>query len=226
MMTLDVANHILKFRYRDILGGWYDSYTGFTASTPSPTVTFTAGLLSGLTEAILIVTPAEVCKIRMQSQYHSLIDPSHKPQMHAKYKNVVQTAALIVKEEGPSALYKGVVPTMMRQGCNQAVNFSVYNWSKKKVLAWKKSRVEEQGGSSKDVQLDHWQSLLLGGLSGGMGPLVNNPLGELGVVVVFVLLRLVCIHWTVTDCTRFISVPDPITVRRCCQDSNAETSNP
>ncbi|EED88517.1 succinate/fumarate mitochondrial transporter, partial [Thalassiosira pseudonana CCMP1335] len=152
--------------YRDILGGWYDSYTGFTASTPSPTVTFTAGLLSGLTEAILIVTPAEVCKIRMQSQYHSLIDPSHKPQMHAKYKNVVQTAALIVKEEGPSALYKGVVPTMMRQGCNQAVNFSVYNWSKKK----------EQGGSSKDVQLDHWQSLLLGGLSGGMGPLVNNPL--------------------------------------------------
>jgi hypothetical protein len=26
--------------------------------------------------------------------------------------------------------------------------------------------------------LDHWQSLVLGGLSGGMGPLVNNPLGE------------------------------------------------
>ena len=27
-----------------------------------------------------------------------------------------------------------------------------------------------------EVTLDHWQSLLLGGLSGGMGPLVNNPL--------------------------------------------------
>jgi len=41
-------------------------------------------------------------------------------------------------------------------------------------------RAEEGGGSGsggKEVQLDHWQSLLLGGLSGGMGPLANNPLG-------------------------------------------------
>ena len=26
------------------------------------------------------------------------------------------------------------------------------------------------------MALDHWQTLLLGGMSGGMGPLVNNPL--------------------------------------------------
>ena len=60
------------------------------------------------------------------------------------------------------------------------MNFTVYNWSKKKLLAWKKERVEETTGRSSisDVQLDHWQTLLLGGLSGGMGPLVNNPLGE------------------------------------------------
>lgn len=106
---------------------------------------------------------------------------------HMKYKNVVQTAALVVKEEGLGALYKGVVPTMLRQGCNQAVNFTAYNWSKKRVLAWKRERaavaaVEEDGGnvvtteSSSEITLDHWQSLLLGGLSGGMGPLVNNPL--------------------------------------------------
>jgi solute carrier family 25 citrate transporter 1 len=79
-----------------------------------------------------------------------------------------------------------VVPTMLRQGCNQAVNFTAYNWSKKQVLAWKQKREDEKwmmmgggggGGGGKEVQLDHWQSLLLGGLSGGMGPLVNNPLG-------------------------------------------------
>jgi len=179
--------------YRDVLGGWYNRFlppNGPSATAPPaaqgatppaiPTVTFTAGLLSGLTEAIMIVTPAEVCKIRMQSQYHSLIDPSQKPQMNAKYKNVAQTAMLIVKEEGIGALYKGVVPTMLRQGCNQAVNFTAYNWSKKRVLAWKKQQMEEKHGGAgsvgNDVQLDHWQSLLLGGLSGGMGPLVNNPL--------------------------------------------------
>jgi hypothetical protein len=163
--------------YRDILGGWYNQYSGSSsAAPPPPSVTFTAGLLSGLTEAVAIVTPAEVCKIRMQSQYHSLMDPSQR--QHAKYRNVAQTAMLIVKEEGVGALYKGVVPTMLRQGCNQAVNFTVYNWSKKMILNWKKSKVEKSGGDVSAVTLDHWQSLVLGGLSGGMGPLVNNPLGE------------------------------------------------
>lgn len=178
--------------YRDVLGGWYSAFNansggpavvaaaaagGGAATTTTahpPQVTFLAGLLSGLTEAILVVTPAEVCKIRMQSQYHSLMDPTQKT--HMKYKNVVQTAALVVKEEGLGALYKGVVPTMLRQGCNQAVNFTAYNWSKKKVLAWKKDRAAAEGRTTGDVTLDHWQSLLLGGLSGGMGPLVNNPL--------------------------------------------------
>ena len=180
--------------YRDVLGGWYGRYAGInnsnnpatstiTPPSPPPSVTFFAGLMSGLTEAVLIVTPAEVCKIRMQSQYHSLMDPSQMN--HMKYKNVVQTAALVVKEEGIGALYKGVVPTMLRQGCNQAVNFTVYNWSKKNLLAWKKKKADEQTGGKVvgDVQLDHWQTLTLGGLSGGMGPLVNNPLGEFLVYV-------------------------------------------
>lgn len=175
--------------YRDVMGGWYNTFYstsslssssgGGATTTIPPQVTFFAGLLSGLTEAILVVTPAEVCKIRMQSQYHSLMDPTQKT--HMKYKNVVQTAALVVKEEGLGALYKGVVPTMLRQGCNQAVNFTAYNWSKKRVLAWKKERAAATttatgGDSDGKIELDHWQSLLLGGLSGGMGPLVNNPL--------------------------------------------------
>lgn len=126
-------------------------------------VNFTAGLASGLTEAILIVTPAEVCKIRMQSQYNSLMDPSQLARR--KYTNVAQTAIVIVKEEGIGALYKGIVPTMMRQGCNQAVNFSTYNFFKKKLLQRQNKK-----------ELVHWQSLVLGGISGGFGPMVNNPL--------------------------------------------------
>jgi len=129
----------------------------------STSATFTAGLASGLTEAILVVTPAEVCKIRMQSQFHSLMDPAQMK--HRKYRNVFQTAMLIVREEGVGALYKGVIPTMLRQGCNQAVNFTAYNLIKKAVL-------EKQ----QTTELASWQSLAIGGLSGGMGPMVNNPL--------------------------------------------------
>jgi solute carrier family 25 citrate transporter 1 len=129
----------------------------------SASVNFTAGLASGLTEAIMIVTPAEVCKIRMQSQYNSLMDPSQLARR--KYTNVAQTAVVIVKEEGIGALYKGVVPTMMRQGCNQAVNFTTYNLFKKKLLEIQNTK-----------ELLPWQSLVLGAISGGFGPLCNNPL--------------------------------------------------
>lgn len=142
-------------QYKDLLA----DHTPLGRSTSA---TFTAGLASGLTEAILVVTPAEVCKIRMQGQYHSLMDPAQKD--HRKYKNVIQTAFTITREEGIGALYKGVVPTMLRQGCNQAVNFTAYNLIKKRVLEGKETS-----------ELASWQSLMIGGLSGGMGPMVNNP---------------------------------------------------
>lgn len=55
--------------YRDNLNRWYNHYSELpSSSTPPSSVTFTAGLFSGLTEAVAIVTPAEVCKIRMQGQ--------------------------------------------------------------------------------------------------------------------------------------------------------------
>mmetsp|Transcript_24493 Transcript_24493/g.28031 ORF Transcript_24493/g.28031 Transcript_24493/m.28031 type:complete len:386 (+) Transcript_24493:268-1425(+) len=157
-----MAIRFLSFeQYRDAL----QNLTGKPSSGAeySTSVNFTAGLASGLTEAILIVTPAEVCKIRMQSQYNSLMDPSQLARR--KYTNVVQTAVVIVREEGLGALYKGIVPTMLRQGCNQAVNFTTYNMFKKKLLETQNKK-----------ELDHWQSLILGGVSGGFGPMVNNPL--------------------------------------------------
>lgn len=39
----------------------------------------TAGLMAGATEAVLVVTPAEVIKIRLQAQMHSLADPMDIP---------------------------------------------------------------------------------------------------------------------------------------------------
>jgi len=141
-----MAIRFLTFeQYKD----WLSSYTSLGRSTSA---TFTAGLFAGLTEAILVVTPAEVCKIRMQSE------------SNRQFKNVAHAAYSIVREEGLAALYKGVIPTMFRQGCNQAVNFTAYNAIKTRVL-------QEEG----KTELASWQSMLIGGFSGGMGPLVNNP---------------------------------------------------
>lgn len=131
---------------------WLSVYTSLGRSTTS--TTFTAGLFAGLTEAILVVTPAEVCKIRMQSESSS----------QKQLKNVFHAAYTIVRQEGIGALYKGIIPTMFRQGCNQAVNFTAYNWIKNRVL-------DQQGKQ----ELASWQTLMIGGFSGGMGPIVNNP---------------------------------------------------
>ena len=43
-----------------------------------------------------------------------------------RYKGPIHAAATIVREEGPGALWKGVVPTMVRQGSNQAFNFMAF----------------------------------------------------------------------------------------------------
>jgi len=145
----------------------FEMYKDFLRKTPDENLSkgkvLLAGLGSGVTEAILVVTPAEVCKIRMQSQYHSMMDPAAVATR--KYRNVLQTAVVIVREEGPGALYKGVVPTTLRQGCNQAVNFTCYQIFKEQWL--KRSGREE---------LAPWQHMLIGGLSGGFGPAANNPL--------------------------------------------------
>lgn len=72
----------------------------------------TAGLAAGVTEAVAVVTPMEVIKIRLQAQHHSMADPLDIP----KYRNAAHALYTVVKEEGIGALYRGVSLTALRQG--------------------------------------------------------------------------------------------------------------
>lgn len=74
-----------------------------------------AGLGAGTTEAVFVVTPMEVVKIRLQAQQHSLADPLETPQ----YRNAGHAVYKIVREEGAGALYRGVTLTALRQATNQ-----------------------------------------------------------------------------------------------------------
>src|SRR5258708_28745897 len=76
-----------------------------------------AGLGAGTTEAVLVVNPMEVVKIRLQAQMHSLADPLETPQ----YRNAGHAVYQIVREEGFSVLYRGVSLTALRQATNQGV---------------------------------------------------------------------------------------------------------
>ena len=75
---------------------------------------------------MLVVTPMEVVKIRLQAQQHSLADPLEAP----RYRNAGHAVYAIVREEGLSALYRGVSLTALRQATNQGeyTSFVVGCW--------------------------------------------------------------------------------------------------
>ena len=120
-----------------------------------------AGLSAGVTEAVAVVTPMEVIKIRLQAQHHSMADPLDIP----KYRNAAHALYTVVREEGFGALYRGVSLTALRQGSNQAVNFTAYS----QFREW----LQQYRGTE---ELPSYQTSLIGLVSGAMGPLSNAPI--------------------------------------------------
>jgi len=76
------------------------------------------GLFAGCTEAIIAVTPMETVKVRL---IHDRIAGTNK------YNGLFNGMSVIGKAEGFWGLYKGLGPTIMKQGSNQAIRFLVYN---------------------------------------------------------------------------------------------------
>lgn len=122
-----------------------------------------AGLSAGVTEAVAVVTPMEVIKIRLQAQHHSLADPLDVP----KYRNAGHALFTVIKEEGFGALYRGVSLTALRQGTNQAANFTAYTEIKAALQQWQPQYADG---------LPSWQTTLIGLVSGAMGPFTNAPI--------------------------------------------------
>jgi solute carrier family 25 citrate transporter 1 len=118
--------------------------------------------MAGATEAVAVVTPMEVVKIRLQAQHHSMADPLDVP----KYRNAAHAAYTVVREEGFLTLYRGVTLTAVRQATNQAVNFTAYTYMKKFAQEFQPDLKE----------LPSYQHLVLGLISGAMGPLSNAPI--------------------------------------------------
>jgi solute carrier family 25 (mitochondrial citrate transporter), member 1 len=106
----------------------------------------------------------EVVKIRMQAQYHSLSDPLDVP----KYRSAPHAAMTVLREEGISALWRGVTLTAVRQGSNQAVNFTAYTEMKQAL-----QRLQPQYESQ---NLPSYQTTVIGLISGAMGPFSNAPI--------------------------------------------------
>lgn len=79
-----------------------------------------AGFLAGLCEGAFAVTPSEAIKTR-------LIEDGKRPKAEQHYRGLIHGAGAIMRAEGLGGIYKGLGPTMMRQGANSAVRLTTYS---------------------------------------------------------------------------------------------------
>ena len=91
-------------------------------------------------------------------------DPMDVP----KYRNAAHALYTVLREEGIGALYRGVSLTAIRQGSNQAVNFTAYT-ELKQLLQNLQPRYNNK-------ELPSYQTMVIGLISGAMGPLSNAPI--------------------------------------------------
>ena len=142
---------------------WFKQLLAGQDGTIGSGANFMAGLAAGVTEAVAVVCPMEVVKIRLQSQHHSMSDPLDVP----KYRNAAHATYTVLKEEGVAALYRGVSLTALRQGTNQAANFTAYT----ELKAILQDRQDDP-----TLPLPSWQTSIIGLISGAVGPFSNAPI--------------------------------------------------
>lgn len=160
-LTPFVTHLTLKYALRFGSFGFFKNLLGVRADGEGEAwKNFTAGLFAGLTEAVIIVTPFEVVKTRLQKQEGT-------DAKKLKYRGPIHAVRTIVTEEGAGALWKGVVPTMLRQGSNQAFNFMAFAFMQRHIF----KRVEGDG-----VAQPLWQPFVTGLIASTIGPLFNCPL--------------------------------------------------
>ncbi len=114
---------------------------------------FMCGLAAGATEAVMVVTPQETLKTKL---IHDKLSE------HPQYKNVFHGIRTIVEKQGLGGMYKGVVPTVLKQSTNQGVRFVVFEESQKRLNTFIKYKI--------------LCDLLAGGFAGFCSVMFNNPI--------------------------------------------------
>ncbi|KAL7651534.1 hypothetical protein ACMYSQ_011243 [Aspergillus niger] len=83
----------------------------------TPLGNMSAGLVAGVAEAVVVVTPGETIKTKM-------IDDRAGPKL---YTSTIHGIKSIISKEGLSGLYRGVIPVALKQSANAMVRFTSYN---------------------------------------------------------------------------------------------------
>jgi len=122
----------------------------------SPLSRLGCGLGAGIAEATLVVTWVETLKVRLISDQRKRV-----PQ----YRGLTHAASSIIKTEGIGGLYKGLTPTILKQGSNQAIRFTIMDSLRK----W-------YTGGEHGKPVPKPMVAVFGAIAGGCSVLGNTPL--------------------------------------------------
>jgi len=132
----------------------------FEGRVPAALVPSMAGICTGICQAVLFLTPTETIKVRQQTQIG----------WSGKYDSMMGTASKLIKEEGFSSLYKGLLATTVRQSWGLVVKFSGYEGCKALFL-----QMERQRTGADKPQLSGWQHAAAGGITNIAVGVLNSP---------------------------------------------------
>uniref|UniRef100_A0A2P2IBT7 Citrate transport protein n=1 Tax=Hirondellea gigas TaxID=1518452 RepID=A0A2P2IBT7_9CRUS len=126
-------------------------------STPR---TLLAGLGAGVFEAITVVTPMETIKVKL---IHDQLSHSKPERL---YKNFFHGVYTIVKQNGLKSTYQGLLPTILKQGSNQAIRWAVY----------KKMQAYLAGPDQSPADIGVPKIMLAGAVAGAASVYGNTPI--------------------------------------------------
>lgn len=138
----------------------FGTFDALQKRTGSP---FVSGLAAGALEAVLVVTPCEVIKTRLQ-------------QVGSTFKGPLDCLVFTVRKEGLlGGLLRGGWPTVVRQASNQATNFWMADCINRRLWHYDMSETRQQKHQQKKTLLPIWQTALTGLVAGAIGPILNQP---------------------------------------------------
>ncbi|KAM6068183.1 solute carrier family 25 member 47 isoform 2-T3 [Theristicus caerulescens] len=128
VLTVSVISSVSFGTYKNFLCTICKLRYGAADAKPSKLDVSLAGGAAGAARVVLM-TPSEVAKVRMQTQRnpHPSIIASPQPVSKPKYRGSLHCLKVIAKEEGFGGLYKGCSALLCRDSSSSAIYFLTYS---------------------------------------------------------------------------------------------------
>ena len=137
----------------------------------TPLQSFTAGLISGIIEALVVIIPMTTIQVKFITDLN---------QLQPQYKNFYHGIKSIYHIEGIHGLYRGASPTLLKIAINMSFRFLIYNeltlWLSNQWNYWFPSTSSSTTNSLSSSQRSTMISMTAGALAGAITVVGNHPI--------------------------------------------------